>query len=55
MLAMIQQIRDMSNAQKILVLLTFIIFFCLYPSEYILKTNVTREKMLHNESILLTR
>lgn len=50
-----QQIRDMSNVQKILVLLLFIIYFLFVP-EYVLKNDVTGEKTLHSdsESISLT-
>lgn len=46
----IQQIRDMSNAQKILPLLTFIIYFLFVPMWVCAKTNVSGEKTLHKES-----
>ncbi len=50
-----QEIRDMSNVQKILVLLLFIMYFLFVP-EYVLKNVVTGEKTLHPdwESISLT-
>lgn len=38
-----QQIRDMSNVHKILVLLLFIIYLLFVP-EYVLKNDVTGEK-----------
>lgn len=44
-----QQIRDMSNVQKILVLLLFILCFLFVP-EYDLKNVVTGEKPLHCDS-----
>lgn len=46
----IQQIRDMSNAQKILALLTFIIYFLFAPEWVYAETNVSEEKTLHKES-----
>lgn len=44
-----QQIRDMSNVQKILVLLLFIIYFLFVP-EHVLKNDVTGEETLDSDS-----
>lgn len=48
-----QQIRDMSNGQKILMLLLFIIVYFLFVPEYVLKNDVTGEKALHSDNELI--